>query len=98
MEKNDFEARIGKAFTVTHYEGESVELELLAVEPGVPVQGIPNIRQEPFSLVLLGPEDCHLPDNSYHFSRDDGFEDSLIFISAFKSEAGKGIYYDSVFS
>ncbi|MBU0969735.1 MAG: hypothetical protein KKC20_03770 [Proteobacteria bacterium] len=98
MEKNDFEARIGKAFTVTHSDGESVELKLLAVEPGVPVQGIPDTRQEPFSLVFLGPEDCHLPDNSYHFSSDDGFDNALIFISAFKSETGKGIYYDSVFT
>lgn len=99
MEKKDFEEKIGKAFSVS-FEGDIVKLTLKKVEPLKKAEGaehVKNLRQDPFSLVFVGPEDVHLPDNTYTMSAD-GWEDKQIFISAFKQEKDAGLFYDAVFT
>ena len=56
-----------------------------------------NLREEPFSLIFVGPEDAYLSDNTYDMAVKGG-EKEAIFISAFKSEKEKGIFYDAVFT
>ena len=102
MEKKDFEGKIGKTFMVKIAENQTVDLELITVDPLKKKQGIPEIeggikiREESFSLVFLGSNDERLADNSYTMSVE-GWEDQLIFISGFQEDE-KGIHYDSVFN
>lgn len=95
MEKNDFERSIGKAFTLKA-GGEEISLKLVCVDPLKKVEGFEDARDEPFSLVFAGPEDRHLPDDSYEMSVE-GHGEKLIFISAHKKD-DQHIYYDSVFN
>ncbi len=105
MEKKDFKDKLGKKFTLKLSEQQSVELELSSVESlekpkgtpdQLPGENVPQPRTEPFSLVFIGPNDHHLPDNTYTMGVEGG-EEQQIFISAFK-EDDKGIHYDSVFN
>ena len=95
MEKKDFESSIGKAFTLKA-GAEEIALKLVSVDPLKKVEGFEDARDEPFSLVFAGPEDRHLPDDSYEMSVE-GHEKKLIFISAHKKD-DQHIYYDSVFN
>ena len=95
MEKKEFEAAIGKAFTVKAGENE-IALKLVSVDPLKKVEGIDNAREEPFSLVFTGPEDSHLSDDSYEMAIE-GHGEKIIFISAHKKD-DKHIFYDSVFN
>ena len=95
MEKKDFEAVIGKRFTVKS-GSEVVELSLVSVDPLKRIEGLENVREEPFSLVFKGPGDAHLEDNSYEMSVEGG-RDKVIFISAHRKD-NQHIYYDAVFN
>jgi len=97
MEKKDFEKKIGELFSVKLIENSTVDLELIKVEPLKRHDNVPYGRNEPFSLIFLGPETHHLPDDTYAMTTK-GWEEKLIFVSAFKLEPGKGIFYDSVFN
>ncbi len=105
MEKEDFDGKIGETFAVLLEEDQrtplkSLDLKLQAVDPLKKKEGadhVPNLRKTPFSLIFVGPEESHLPDDSYKMSVK-GWEDQIIFISAFKLEKGKGIFYDAVFN
>lgn len=96
MEKKDFEGKIGKTFKFKLGKNQTVEMKLTAVDPLKKVEGVPDVRQEPFSLVFVGSEEEHLPDNTYTMAVE-GWKDQSIFISAYKQDE-KGIHYDSVFN
>ncbi len=96
MEKKDFEAKLGKTFTARLFDGKTQDLELISVEPLNKAQGVDNAREEPFSLIFLGPDSNVLPDNSYPMSIDKQDEQS-IFISAHKQDQ-RGVHYDAVFT
>ncbi len=96
MEKKDFEGKVGSVFKAKTHSNETVELRLKSIDPLKRVEGVPNARKEPFSLVFVGPKDQHLQDNSYQFTVE-GWEDKTIFISAFKEDI-EGIHYDAVFN
>ncbi len=95
MEKKEFEAAIGKAFTVT-VGGKEIPLNLVSVDPLKKTEGFEDAREEPFSLVFTGPEELHLQDDSYEMSIE-GHGEKVIFISAHKKDH-QHIYYDSVFN
>jgi len=105
MEKKEFEGKIGATFSVLLEEDQrtplkGLDLKLDTVDPLKKIEGadhVANLREEPFSLVFVGPEEHHLPDDSYTMSIE-GWENQIIFISAFKQEKGKGIFYDAVFN
>jgi hypothetical protein len=96
MEKKDFESKLGEVFKAKLEDGQIVELKLTAVDPRKKNDDFNTAREEPFSLVFVGPKESFLPDNSYLMSVE-GFEEKNIFISAFKQEE-EVIYYDSTFN
>ena len=97
MEKNDFKAKIGSRFTVILDDGKKVDMELKEIlDLKKPEGAPPEIRQEPFMLIFVGPNDIHLPDNTYTFSIE-GIGEKPIFISAHK-KGDAGIHYDAVFN
>jgi hypothetical protein len=102
MEKKDFEGKIGTEFSVQAGAKEPLKLKLVEVSALKKVEGVPKIeghpapREEPFSLVFIGPEDYPLADHCYNFSAE-GCKDQTIFISAFQHD-DQGIHYDAVFN
>lgn len=102
MEKKDFEGKIGTEFSVKLNAKVTLKLKLTEVSALKKVEGVPKMkgfpapREEPFSLVFVGPEDDLLADRCYSFSAE-GCKDQEIFISAFQHD-DQGIHYDAVFN
>lgn len=94
MEKKDFQAAIGKTFTVT-LGRKSVPLTLESVEPLEQIQGFEDAKKEPFALIFSGPNDRPLPDATYAMTVD-GHPEEHICISAHNRDH-KCIFYDAPF-
>ncbi len=91
MGKKDFERKLDEVFNFKLSDQKSV-----AVDPRIKVNGVDNIRKEPFSLVFIGSNELHLTENSYWISVE-GYPKQIIFMSVFKRDIEE-IHYDSIFN
>ena len=98
MEAQDFQARIGKKFTVV-LRGKNIELELTKFRE-LPPRLVPGLREKPFALLFRGPYAHNysqaLPRQVHELRAEDG-RTFLIYLEPIVSTGEPGRLYEAIF-
>ena len=98
MEAQDFQAWVGKKFTVD-MRGTKIELELTKFRE-LPPQFVPGLREKPFALLFRGPYAHNyseaLPRQVHELHAEDG-RTLLIYLEPIVSTGEPGRLYEAIF-
>jgi hypothetical protein len=98
METPDFQAWVGKKFTVD-LRGTKIELELTSFREFLP-RFVPGLRERPFALLFRGPFAHHnfdaLPRQIHEMQAEDG-RIFLIYLEPIVSTGDPGRLYEAIF-
>ena len=99
MEAPDFEALVGKRFTVD-LRGTNIELELIKFQE-LPPRFVPGLREKPFALLFRGPSARHpseaLQRQIHELHAADGNTLS-IYLEPIVSTGDPGRLYEAIFN
>lgn len=98
LTKEAFSGLVGETFAIYLAPSAIVETTLVEVNAlGAPAGGPEQVRKEPFSIILRGPQQPPLAQGMYHVEQDQlGSLEGLFLVPVAADQQGR--YYEAVFT